>query len=247
MHIKINNYQSAFFSFWILLIVSCTSPNSQSPKIKTGNNIKQYNNCFVMSPVNAASSTKNLTSDIVSEKENGLKEFAKNLEVGGIKPDTGMLFITSFSRQKMISLSYNCFNTLQNPDSSFIIEIFNNSMPNTGVLFGSVMFVTSYENDIYGFGKAYVFEYELTGAPSQAPHKIYLILHETTDTGGGDYKGYAFCSDGIEWYKSPNLNEDVFSMLIWVKGREKKVEVLMYFRQDKFIPVAHTKIGNWDF
>lgn len=222
------------------------SKNSQLPS-KSNHTYPPYNNCFVMSPVNGASS-KTMFTNVVLEKTKDLGKVADDKNLDNFKIDTGMTFMTSFSRQKVISLKYDCLDKLVHPDSSFIVEIINNSIPNAGTSISSAIFLdSSYRNNIYGFGKGYVYEYNVGDAASQTPHKIYLILHEKIDDYGEDYKGYAFCSDGIKWYKSQNGSDDVLSMIVSVKGTEKQLELLMNYDDDKFIPVAHSKLGNWAF
>lgn len=231
---------------FILIVSGC---KSKSPHIENSISSKTlssipYNNCFVMYPINNSSSKENFTIDIAEEKSKLFTHVIEKIKQQEYVYDTGMDYTTSFKHQKLLSVSDVGFSKLKYADSCYIDEIYQNSYRNTGS-FSYPQLAKTYDKFILGFGQAIVFEYEMTGVPSQSIHYIYLILKKHEDNLSSDpYKGFALCSDGIKWYKV-NDKLEILSLVTWVHGTEKQFEVLMHFKENKFIPIGHSKIGDW--
>lgn len=201
-----------------------------------------YNNCFIIKPLMSPSSLEE-PQDFNPLPDKEFKDLISEYESTQFEMDSCMEFITGYSHQKTISIDYDCFSKLNDPNKSFIVEIFLNSMFNANAIIDFVHFTKSYEKHIYNFGPAIVFQYSLEGVVETAPHNITIITSKKENRNRKDIKGIVFCSDGIRWTKLGN-ETSVLSLIERVRIN-KEYEILTTYDKSRFIPIAHHKIGEW--
>lgn len=205
-------------------------------------------NCYTLQPVKNDSQADTLRDFIFSEQT--LDDFLAKLAPSKVLPgyDSTMDYITSFGRQKMITVNHACFSRLNKPDSSNLINIYFNSGTATWVKKKSaVQFLRSYQKNILNFGAATVFEYRFNNVAEIEPHFMYIILKKQTDDTeryGKDHKGLVLCSDGLDW--KAYGNEGLFlPLFIQMVRRTKEFYVPLYYDGNRFIPIRHFKSNIW--
>lgn len=197
------------------------------------------NSCYILRPVLNSSSEYEPKGFDFSNKNKLIESLDYN-EYPNI--DTLMEFVTGFSFQKEISVSYDCFSKLTMPDSSYLMEIFYFSMENTNSLIQGVQFVGKKEIQIVNFGNATIYEYDFIDVVETSPTKLYLLFKKLKNKYKKDFKGIAFCSNGL--IHTETMNGSIISMIGKIRN-SKRYEIVLNYDGSKFVPIGHCKLGDW--
>lgn len=224
--------------FYVLILISITSCN-QNIEVVTS---KVYNDCFILKPVLECSPLEE-PEDFNPVAADQYFSTIDKVETSKIVMDTMIEYVMGYNMQKRISIDYSCFDKLSEPDSSFIVEIFLNSMPNTNSLIDSVTFLRRYEKDIFNFGNASIFEYSLEGTVEAAPRNLVMIIRDVENRYKKNYTGIVFSCDGVKWVQLRS-GKNLPALVETIK-RGKSFEILTSYDGDRFVPLVHKKIGEW--
>jgi len=239
---SLNNIKQSGIVLFLILNLSCKektySQNTMARK-------ELINNCYTLRPVYNDSQLDepkdfDFTHDSV---DNNLKTVISDARL--IKFDSSMEFVTGFAHQKRMSINHDCLRKLENPDSSFLIEVYYNSSISTRPMISSVEFLQSYKKNILNFGNAIVYEYRFNNVVEASPHFMYIIVKgETEKRDWEDYKGFVLCSDGLDWrdYADKGFSIPLFTQMV---RRSKEFYIPLYYNGERFIPIDHFKSSNW--
>lgn len=241
-----NSFSNQFYiSLLLLLNLSC---KERTPYQDVTANKNRILNCYITKPVKDDSKADSLRNFEFSNES--LDDFLSGV-ISAKKPliyDSTMDYVTSFEKQRLIFINNKCFERLNQPDSSNMMDLYFNSGYRTKVMTKTIVeFIQSYKKSIYNFGNAIVYEYQFNGVAEVESYFMYIILKEKTEDEqryGSDYKGLVICSDGLTW---KDFTDKGFSIPSYVQmiRRDKAFEIPLYYDGNRFIPLGHFKIGSW--
>lgn len=206
-------------------------------------------NCYIIKPV-ANCSEYYWPNNLVFPKKSLDAFLNEVIKKGKIKYDRDLRFVTSFDYQKEVFFNYDCFNKLSTPDSCGLMGIYLNSSSGTKNMTKSIIeFIGSYKKRIYKIGETSVFEYRFNDVAEVEPHFLHLILKEPSSDDkryGRDIKGFALCSDGIEWKDYNSMGKFSIPLFVQKVRRSKEFYIPLYYDGQRFIPIGHFKSNLWE-
>lgn len=242
---SINNIHRVVIVLLLIFNVSCKQ-RLHSQNINSKDSL--IVNCFVTKPVKNDSKADSLRDFEFAQEP--LEHFLSNITSNKktVRYDSTMDYVTSFEYQKLIIVNNACFDKLNKPDSSNLINIYFNSGSATWVKRKlTVQFLRSYKKNILNFGAAIVFEYRFNNVAEIEPHFMYIILKEQGEDEkryAKDYNGVVLCSDGLDWkdYSDKGFSVPLFIQMV---RRSKEFYIPLYYEEERFIPIGHFKNSNW--
>jgi hypothetical protein len=206
------------------------------------NNKSEIINCYIIKPINEDSKVSSISelNDSVISVERIVNRIRLN-EPTTI--DSSVIMVTNFERQKEIFINAKCSSLLQFPDSLGLMNIYFNSGYHTKIMNHSIVdFLQSYSKDVYGFGKATVFEYEFKGVSETEPHYLFIIVRDQDENSkryGRDLSGIAICSDGLSWEELGKGGEQSLPIYLHMIRRGKELRIPLLYKMGGFRPIGH--------
>jgi hypothetical protein len=193
--------------------------------------------CFILKPIprNVSYEWKGTIS-----KDTGIVAFVEKIPKDKtIRLDTNAIELLSFEMQQRILLNSNCVEYLENPDTMGLSYLYSSSRFSTSDRTRSnVEFVNLYEDHIFKFGQAYIYEYRLHGGSLVEPSYAHLIIPNKSANNYGneyDYEGIVLYSDGLEWQQVNNI---VVPIHIKILRSGMEIKTPLVFDGAQFIPVG---------